>query len=155
VVHEGMMVAWSAPAGDPDVPLNHLTYGRANGAPAVASVNPINGSFQRLAMGVPVPSTNTVVYTVSDNGSPTLSDEKTCRVIVLPAPRLTEIRRAGASVSLTWTAIAGSRYRVQFKDSLSQSDWSDLPGEVLATGETATRTDSLGPRQRFYRLRAE
>jgi hypothetical protein len=32
---------------------------------------------------------------------------------------------------------------------------SDLPGEVLATSETATRTDSPGPRQRFNHLRAQ
>jgi hypothetical protein len=155
VVHEGMMVAWSAPAGDPDVPLNHLTYGLAAGAPAGASANPINGSFQWLATGVPVPSTNTIVYSVTETGVPALTDTKHCRIVVLAAPRIVELRRAGASVSLTWTAIAGSRYRVQFKDNLAQPDWSDLPGEVLATGETATRTDSLGPRQRFYRLRAE
>jgi uncharacterized repeat protein (TIGR01451 family) len=154
VVHEGMLVTWSALASDPDLPPNQLTYGLAAGAPAGASVNPANGAFQWLASGVPVPSTNTIVYTVTDNGVPALIDTKSCRIVVLAAPRIVDIRRTGASVSLTWTAIAGSRYRVQFKDNLAQPDWSDLPGEVTAAAPTAGKTDVLGAQQRFYRIRA-
>jgi uncharacterized repeat protein (TIGR01451 family) len=152
VVHEGMSVTWSALASDPDLPANQLTYGLAAGAPAGASVNPANGAFQWVASGVPVPSTNTVVYTVRDDGVPALTDTKSCRIVVLAAPRIVELRRTGANVALTWSSIAGLRYQVKFKDRLSQPDWNDLPGEILATGPTATKTDALGLQQRFYRI---
>jgi uncharacterized repeat protein (TIGR01451 family) len=154
VVHEGALVSWAAVAGDADVPANQLTYALGAGAPAGAGISPVNGAFQWIARNVPVPSTNTIVYTVTDNGVPALTDTKSCRIVVLAAPRIVEIRRTGASVSLTWTAIAGSRYRVQFKDTLAQPDWSDLPGEVLATGQTASKTDAPGSQQRFYRILA-
>lgn len=67
---------------------------------------------------------------------------------MLGAPRSVEVSRTGANIALTWTAISGLRYRVQFKENLSQPEWTDL----LATGQTATKNDTLGPQQRFYRI---
>jgi len=150
VVHEGMLVTWTAPASDPDLPSNRLTYGLGAGAPPGSSVNPLNGSFNWIAQA---PGTNTIVYTVSDDGTPALVDSRSCRVIVLAPPRITAINQTGVNVTLIWTAIPGLSYRVQFKDNLSQPDWTDLPGDILATGQTATRADTLGLQQRFYRIR--
>ena len=69
-----------------------------------------------------------------------------------PAPEVTDIVVAGASVTLTFTTQPGLRYRVQFKDDLADPEWSDLPGDVIATGTTSSKSDSPGVSQRFYRV---
>ncbi|PYJ56404.1 MAG: hypothetical protein DME24_22365 [Verrucomicrobia bacterium] len=58
------------------------------------------------------------------------------------------------TTTLQWSAVAGKVYRVQYKDSLSDPGWNDLPGDVTATGGTASQIDTTvtsGP-QRFYRV---
>ena len=56
--------------------------------------------------------------------------------------------------TVNWQSISGKTYRVQFKNSLDDSGWNDLPGDVTATGATASKTDttSIGQSQRFYRV---
>jgi len=41
---------------------------------------------------------------------------------------------------------------VQFKHSLDENNWTDLPGDVTATGAAASKTDALGVTSRFYRV---
>jgi len=134
--------------------VNGTAYSLAAGAPVGASINPLSGSFNWTAKNVPVPSTNTVVYVVTDDGTPVMSDSRTCRIVVLGPPRIVQVNRSGPNVFLTWTAIPGVRYRVVFKDSLGQPDWNDLAGDVVAASQTATKTVTPGPQQRFYRVQA-
>ena len=57
---------------------------------------------------------------------------------------------SGETVTLSWDAVAGQTYLVQYKDSLEDADWSDL-GTVTAdstTGSTVVSSES----QRYYRI---
>ena len=54
---------------------------------------------------------------------------------------------------LTWTAINGKSYRVEYKNGLDQPMWSNLPPDVTATGPTASKPDWADGAQRFYRIR--
>jgi len=58
------------------------------------------------------------------------------------------------SITLTWSAQAGHNYRVEFKDDLSDAEWNELSGDVMASGAQASKTDSSlnGIAQRFYRI---
>jgi uncharacterized delta-60 repeat protein len=69
-------------------------------------------------------------------------------------PVLKSISRTGANVHLTWHSIPNRTYRVQYKESLSAEIWTDLPGDVVATGDTARKTDraAAGKNQRLYRV---
>jgi len=50
--------------------------------------------------------------------------------------------------------VAGQTYRVQYRNSLSESTWTDLPLDVTATGPTASKSDIVGSLlQRFYQIR--
>ncbi|HKX62442.1 MAG TPA: hypothetical protein VJS65_11365, partial [Verrucomicrobiae bacterium] len=70
-----------------------------------------------------------------------------------PPPILTDISRAGPLVTLRWTAVPERQYRLQFKTSLDEAEWSDLAGDVMAEGLSATRTDAVSAgQQRFYRV---
>lgn len=42
---------------------------------------------------------------------------------------------------------------MQFTETLGAAVWTDLPGDVSATGNTATKTDNMGTgASRFYRI---
>jgi len=69
-----------------------------------------------------------------------------------PKPDITDIAVTGGNVVLTFTSQPGLRYRVQFKGTLEAPQWTDLPGDVLASGTTSTKTDAPGGSQRFYRV---
>jgi D-alanyl-D-alanine carboxypeptidase/D-alanyl-D-alanine-endopeptidase (penicillin-binding protein 4) len=57
-------------------------------------------------------------------------------------------------VAFTWAASPGRKYRVQFKNSLSDPAWQTLGGDVAATNTSAAKVDSMpsGVLQRFYRV---
>jgi D-alanyl-D-alanine carboxypeptidase len=61
---------------------------------------------------------------------------------------------ATRTLTLAWTAAAGLNYRVQFKDSLADPAWQNLPGDVTATNSLAGKSDVLPPGapRRFYRV---
>jgi hypothetical protein len=73
--------------------------------------------------------------------------------IIAPAPRLFPLTGAGtANVVITWTAASNVTYRVQYKSDLAAANWTDLVGDVTATGSTASKTDVRTTTNRFYRL---
>jgi hypothetical protein len=53
-----------------------------------------------------------------------------------------------------WSAVPGKSYRIQFKNHVTDNAWSDLPGDVQAVSESASKTDSTAGAswQRFYRV---
>jgi len=55
--------------------------------------------------------------------------------------------------TITWNTVAGHTYRLQYKDNLTETYWTDLLPEVPATGPTATVYNSVGgSMQRFYQV---
>jgi hypothetical protein len=75
---------------------------------------------------------------------------------IIPAPILASpsIQWPQGVVTLSWSAIPGRRYRVQFKSSLGDPTWINLGTVVLASGNTASLVDTSGAnlQQRFYRV---
>ena len=54
---------------------------------------------------------------------------------------------------ITWNAVDGSTYRLQFTDELKKPNWNDASPDMLATGFSATATNTIGTSvQRFYRV---
>ena len=69
-------------------------------------------------------------------------------------PPIKSIQASGANVNLTWHSISNRTYRVQHNANLSATNWTDLGGDVFASGATAGKTDSTtgNASQRFYRV---
>jgi hypothetical protein len=68
-------------------------------------------------------------------------------------PRITHLSLAdGATV--TWSALPGKTYRVQFKTYPNDSSWTNLSGDVIADTHYANKTDNMvaSGSQRFYRV---
>jgi hypothetical protein len=79
-----------------------------------------------------------------------------CCGLASQPPSAPEIRFADGSaglLTLTWGAIPGTSYRLQFKNRLNDPAWTDLGPDITATSSSASATDSIaGNTQRFYRV---
>jgi D-alanyl-D-alanine carboxypeptidase len=77
-------------------------------------------------------------------------------VVLFAAPTLVrpEVSLMNGAATFTWTTSVGKKYRLQFKDSLSDSQWQTLGSDITATAATVSTADAglgVSP-QRFYRL---
>jgi hypothetical protein len=139
-------------ATDPDSPPQVLTFSLDPGAPVGASIDATDGVF----MWTPADSqagANSITVRVTDNGLPNLSDAKTFTVNVLVRPVLEAVVMSGNSATLTWNAVSGTTYRVQFKTNLTDTVWGDLTPDVTAAGATASASDPSSTNDmRFYRV---
>ena len=63
--------------------------------------------------------------------------------------------RAGSpgTVIISWNSVSNLTYRVQYKNNLTDSNWTDLPPDVVATGVQTSVTNVVGIQpQRFFRV---
>jgi len=68
-------------------------------------------------------------------------------------PMIQMVSLSNGIVTVAWSAVADRSYRLQSKDALSDINWVDCSPDVIATGPTATATDTVGSAtQRFYRV---
>jgi hypothetical protein len=58
-------------------------------------------------------------------------------------------------LTMNWIVPVNFNYRAQFKNNLTDTDWTDLTADILATNSPVTVTDSVGGAQRFYRIRVQ
>ena len=54
--------------------------------------------------------------------------------------------------TLSWGAISGRTYRVQYTIDSTLTNWTNLPPDIIATGTNITKTDTITLAQRFYRV---
>src|SRR5262249_11443733 len=80
-VDEGSPLSFTAIATDPESPAQSLTYSLI-GAPEGASINPATGEFSWTPTEAQGPGSFTFTVRVTDDGSPSLSDEETITVTV-------------------------------------------------------------------------
>jgi hypothetical protein len=150
----------SASATDADFPTNLLSYALLS-PPAGMAINVTTGLITWTPNASQVPSTNVILVRVTDsnpdavNGN-SLSATNSFTVIVSPSvvsqPVLSMPGLTNSTVTLSWTAVPGRSYRVQYKPDLSAANWIDLPGDILASGNTASKTDARTQANRFYRV---
>lgn len=74
-------------------------------------------------------------------------------VASLGPPAITSITNNGSNVTLTWQSVPGWNYRLQYKTSFDAPDWTDVSGDVTATGITASKVTAGVEAARFYRVK--
>jgi hypothetical protein len=155
LVTAGSNLTFTATATDSDRPAQNLAFSLDAGAPAAASINPSSGVFTWTPSVGHAPTTNQVTIRVTDNGTPALNDFETFNIVVAGPPRITSITVSPAGlVTIQWSSFAGKTYRVEYKPDFSAPSWLPLGANVLATGATASVTDTVGANlRRFYRVR--
>jgi uncharacterized repeat protein (TIGR01451 family) len=156
-IHAGMTLTITNSASDPDIPTNTLTF-QVNPGPAGASVDPTNGIFTWTPDNSFAGTTNSVTIVVTDDNplavnAQQLSDAKTFQIYVAPPPTLSGTILSNDTLTITWNSISGTTYRVQYDSQLGDTNWIDLPPDVLAIDITSSQTDTnLTDPQRFYRV---
>jgi hypothetical protein len=153
VVHAGTRLNFTVVATDADVPTNTLAFELLAGAPTGATLDPASGEFRWQTTDADVATTNTFSVRVTDNGSPVLADTRSFAVAVVERPLITGITVHDDVVSVSWGAVPGQAYRLQFASDLRSGIWEAAVPDIVATGETATHTNSIGTNlMQFYRV---
>jgi hypothetical protein len=137
-----------------DLPPTLLTYALV-APPAGASID-TNGVITWTPTQAQGPSTNTITTVVTDNGVPSLSATNSFAVVVTaPASafQIASIVVSNLVALLTWDAVPGHTYRLQYKGDSGQTDWQDVLPDITATGRTASMTNGVSEGAwRFYRV---
>jgi hypothetical protein len=155
IIYASTTVIVTNVASDPDLPANTLTFSLDPGAPVSAGIDPATGILSWTPDNSFTGTTNTITVRVTDNGIPPMADTKSFNIIVAPPPVIVSATLSNDIITLTWTAIAGKSYRVQYRTNLIEPGWTDLAGDVVAGGNTASKSDSiLSAAQKFYRVHA-
>ncbi len=153
---QGQLVVTNT-ASSYDIPALRLTYQLINPPPG-ASID--NDGIIRWS---PTELASSGVYTfqtmVSDDGVPRRSATNSFRVTMEPAlakpsPLVIQSLTVSNGVAkISWPALPGLAYRLQYCDSLMGSEWHDLSPNIVAVDGQATATDAVGSvMQRFYRV---
>lgn len=150
VLYAGETLSLSASATDADLPANELSFTLEPDAPAGANITSA-GNFTWTPTNSDL-GTHIVNVRVTDTGVPPMSDLISFDVTVLAAPSIEGISLDATNVTLRWTAVPDRTYRVQFKQSVTDAAWNDLPGDITAVGTSTQKADAIVDAQRFYRL---
>ncbi len=69
-------------------------------------------------------------------------------------PVLQAMTKIGTTVNLTWYAIPGQTYEVEYTGALSADGWANWPGHVVAAGDAASQLVSVpgSAAQMFFRV---
>lgn len=147
-------LAWDGSA-DPEVAGYLLYYGMASRS----YINPVNvGSATSCTVSGLFPGASYffAVTAYNDAGVESgFSSEIVYQVPLVQQPRILSAIPIGPSgLQLSWDSSAGSIYRVASKTTLTDADWTDLSGDIIASGSTASWVDmtASGLASRFYRV---
>ena len=152
VIRLGQSVNFNAMATDPEAPPQILTYS-LGGTPPLGATITSGGAFSWTPMANQVPSTNSLIVTVNDNGVPMESASQGFTIIALPQPVAGISADGSGSVTIVFDTIVGRSYRVDYKNNLTDATWLPLTPNVVATGVTLSVPDNIGAQpQRFYRI---
>jgi hypothetical protein len=111
-----------------------------------------NGGFS-YTPGNNFSGTDSFTYQCTDGQ--TTSSVATVTIAVTPptSPLITSINLTNNILMLTWSSLAGAKYREQYIDSLNSTNWNNVSPDITANGQTITQTNILSDvPQRFCRV---
>jgi hypothetical protein len=142
-------------------------YGLANPPLTVSYSGFVNGEDTNVLSGSPALSTTAVTespagtYPItitqgtldSANYSFNFGNGTLTVTGVLPF-LITSVQLTNGVVTITWSSVAGQTYRLQYKESWADENWTDIPPDVGASDTTATGTNAVdAATQRLYRVK--
>lgn len=153
MVHAGSVITLTNAATDPDLPLDTLTYSLL-AAPPGANIHPVNGIFTWATTDADLYTTNSITVRVADNGEPSLTDDTTFVVVVLAQLTIETIDVLDEEVTVSWRAIPGLNYQLQYKTALEASTWVEVgdPVEADEPIESMSHLIESDTRKMFYRV---
>jgi hypothetical protein len=77
----------------------------------------------------------------------------TLEISAHPAVSVSVALDGAAGILISWNAVSNVTYRAQYASDVAAVAWTDLPGDVLASGGEASKQDADARSPRFYRVR--
>jgi uncharacterized repeat protein (TIGR03803 family) len=114
--------------------------------------NGTNGQFPEAPL---IQGTDGQLYGTTTTNSPSGNGTVFQLDLGLPAfpPVFRTVSPAGSTLTLTWSAVPGKTYQLQYSTNLLAPGWSNLNSAITATNATVTTFDPVGPApRRFYRV---
>jgi O-glycosyl hydrolase len=145
-------------AADTDIPANPLSY-QLTRAPAGAAID-ANGVITWTPTPSQAPSTNVFTTRVTDFNPNAVNNQQlsatnnfTVTVAPISAAPILSASVANNSLVITWDALSGLNYRLQYRTNLADGEWQDLPPNLTGSGPTTSATNAIGDEPaRFYRV---
>jgi hypothetical protein len=152
-------ITYNADAGSPGATPFVADIYRTTATTTGIGVTGLNVVLETFTLQIPSPSVVPVTYPISlnvleaaDSNGTLLPTTSGTDFLLTVVPLILTVTRAGGDIALSWNAISGRAYQVQFKTNLNQLGWGILTN-VTATGATVTVPAATGPEaQRFYRV---
>jgi len=135
-------------ASDPD---GHDLVYSVDASPLGAVIDSASGAFSWTPAST---GTNLVTVRVTDDGPLALSVTRSFNIIVTTGIRIGGINRVSATeLSITLNATAGKTYRAEYKNDLSDPDWTPILPGTVAQGSSVSISITIGPEpRRFFRI---
>ena len=156
--HAGDSIRMVIQAVDPDAPPQSITYLLDSGGITGPAIDPVAGILTWPIDPLIADGSYSLTIQATDNGTPPRSTSQTV-VVNLTGGNPTGISAAiptltGSTLTVSWSTRAGSRYRIQSTPSLGSPTWSDLPGDIIAGGDTASKSIDLSgiETDQFFRV---
>jgi len=154
-IHAATTLPFTNIASDSDVPANNVSFSLDPGGPPTASVGASDGVFSWTPVDADAGTTNAITIRATDDGVPILDGTQTFSVIVVGRPFIQSITLSNNLPILDWSSISGQTYRLQYTPLLDGSAWSNLVGDVTASGNVSSKADpETATTNRFYRVQA-
>jgi uncharacterized repeat protein (TIGR01451 family) len=152
-IHAGSTLTIFNSATDSDIPANALVFTLDPGAPPTATIDATNGVLTWVTTVADADTTNHFTVRVTDDGEPPLSDAQSFSVAVVLPPVVQSITVSNGAAILTWNSIEGQTYRLEYNDDLDETNWTELPPDITASGSVTEKVDLIeSVPQRFYRV---
>jgi hypothetical protein len=142
---------------DLDLPANVLTFALVS-APNGVQLDPLTGVLTWRPPATQSPGTNLITIKVSDDGNPPLSDSESFTVTVIQPPPFPILnpKHSRSTFTVSVASEVGKIYILEFKNSLEDPEWTQLPPAVRGDGSIMILTDpSTVESKRFYRIYVE
>jgi len=81
----------------------------------------------------------------------TKTDGSIRKIVAALSPPLLSITASNGVANLSWSSVPGRNYRVQYKAALTDVNWTDVAGDLIATGISSSKTNTPAS-ARFYRV---
>jgi len=140
---------------DTDIPSFTLAYSLL-AAPSGATIDTNGIITWTPSNGPSMVATNLFVTMVRDGCNTPKSDTNSFTVLISlpPTPPVIQFIAVDDGMAIVrWSSTAGHDYQLQYRESVTDTNWKEVLPIVQATGDSASMTNKLGSSwQRFYRV---
>lgn len=114
----------------------------------IRKINPFSGPILTQSN---ITTNNSGIYRVIITGASGSVTSSVAQLTVIAPPTGSIIQNQN-SVNITWGAVSGLVYQVQYATNLIENTWYNIGGPILASNGVITMPDGASTMQRFYRV---